>query len=36
MIENYQIANAPKPTGAVIGLDIVAASQRTATAIGPN
>ncbi len=33
MIENYQIANAPKPTGAVIGLDIVSTSQRTATAI---
>lgn len=33
MIENYQVSLAPKPTGAVVGLDVVATSQRTASAM---
>lgn len=33
MIENYQVGNTVKPTGAVIGLDVVSASQRTASAV---
>lgn len=33
MIEDYQLPKYVQPTGAVIGLDVVAASQRTASAL---